>query len=588
MTFEIALVLGLLVVAVALFSLEKVPVDLVTLGLLGVLVLSGVLTVPQAFAGFGNEIVVILVSIFVLSGAMMRTGVMDAVGAGIHRVAGGSRFKVLLLIMAVTAAFSAFANNTTVTAVMLPAAIGLCRRSRLPPSQVLMPLAFASILGGTVTLIGTSTNVAASAFLTKLGLEPFGMFEFAPVGLTAVVLGIALVAAGGHLLLPKTIDASVTDRYEIRQYLSEVVIPPGSKLVGEALRFTPLASMDLTVLEILRGARSYYAGPNGRLAEGDVLIVKASRESLLKIKESAGVEIRSDLELGDHDLITDTVKIVEAIVMPRSSLQGKTLKEATFRNRFGVTVLAIYRKGQTLQAKLGEVELEPGDVLLLQGPSRQFQAIANNPDLWILEEVQHVPFQKLRAGIALGAFGLALGLGTLEVIPIAIAFLLGALAVVAARCLTPDEAYQTIEWPLIVLIAGMTAFGVAMTQTGTGAFLADLVVHWLEPFGPLVILAGFGLLTILLTQPMSNAAAALVVLPVALATAERLGVEGRTFAAMVTLSASLSFITPFEPSCILVYGPGKYRFRDFLIAGLPLTLVCFVMLLVLVPRLWPL
>jgi di/tricarboxylate transporter len=588
MTFEIGLVLTLLAVAVALFSLERVPVDLVTLGLLAVLVLSRVLTVQQAFAGFGNEIVVILASIFVLSGALMRTGVMDAVGSSIHRVAGGSRVKVLFLIMLVTAAFSAFTNNTTTTAVMIPAAIGLCRRSRISPSQVLMPLAFASILGGALTLIGTSTNVAASAFVSKMGMAPFRMFEFTPVGLVVVAVGLGFLMVVGRHLLPQVADVPAAEHFEIRRYLSEVVVPAGSRLAGEALRFTPLASLDLTVLEIHRGERSFYAGPNGRLAEGDVLIVKASRESLLAIKELAGIEIRSDLELGDRDLITDTIKIVEAIVMPRSGLVGKTIKELTFRNRYGVTVLAVYRKGQTLQAKLGAVELEPGDVLLLQGPSRQFQAIANNPDLWILEEVAHAPLDRRRAAVAVGAFVLALLLGTFELIPVALAFLLGALAVVVAGCLSVEDAYAAIEWPLIVLIAGMTAFGVAMSQTGTGSYLAEQVVHWLAPYGPTVILGGFALLTVVLTQPMSNAAAALVVLPVALATATRLGVNPRTFAVMVTLAASLSFITPFEPSCILVYGPGKYRFRDFLVAGLPLTLVTFVMLMLLVPRFWPL
>lgn len=588
MTYQIALVLGLLVAALVLFSFEKLSVDLATLSILAVLVLSGVLTVDEAFAGFANQIIVILAAIFVLSGALMRTGVMDFLGSRLHQWAGGSRNKILLSVMLATAGTSAFMNNTTTTAVFMPAVLGVCRRSRISPSQVLIPLAFASILGGTCTLIGTSTNVAASGYLQKNGLAPFGMFEFTVVGAAAVLAGLLYMMLLGQRLLPRILEESFTERYEIRQYLSEVVITPGSPLSGVPLRATPLAGMDLTVLEIVRGARTFYAGPNGRLDEGDLLIVKATRESLLRVKEIQGVELRTDLELGDSDLITDAVKIVEAIVMPRSELVGRTLKELGFRGRFGVTVLAIYRRGQTLATKLADLALQTGDVLLLQGPSQQFTAIAGNPDLWVLEEVEHIPFRRRKGLIVVGSFALALVLGTLELVPLALAVLLAAVIVVAARCITVEEAYDFIEWPLVILIAGMTAFGLAMDKTGAASYLARLIVDWFEPFGVRSILAGFAVLTVLLTQPMSNAAAALVVLPVALGTAAELGVNPRAFAVMITLAASLSFITPFEPSCILVYGPGRYRFRDFLVTGLPLTALMLLLLLVTVPLLWPL
>ncbi len=588
MTFPIFLVLALLAAAVVIFSFEWLPVDVTTLLLLVVLVLSGTLTFAEAFAGFASEIIVILASIFVLTGALMKTGVVDALGGLIHRVAGGGRRRILACVMGVTCGVSAFINNTTTTAVALPAVLGVCRRSKLSPSQVLIPLAFASILGGTCTLIGTSTNVAASGYLLETGLAPFTLFEFLPVGLTMVVAGTVFLLLFAHRLLPDHREASYTEEYEINEYLSEIVVPPGSPLAGKAIRDAGLAEMGLTVLSILRGGVRLYADPDRRLAEGDLLIVQASREGLLKVKETAGVEIRPDLKLGDQDLIGDALKIVEAILMPQSALIGRTIKELDFRTRFGVTVLAIYRRGHALARKLTEVPLEVGDVLLLQGRPESFKAIASGRDLWVLQETEHIPARRRKGLYVAGLFVAAIAAAGLELIPLPIAFLAAALGVLLLRLITPEEAYGAVDWRLLILIAGMTAFGGAMQKTGAAEYLAGLVVDWAAPLGIYVVMAGFAVLTMLLTQPMSNAAAALVVLPVALSAAGRLDVDPRSFAVLVTLAASLSFITPFEPSCLLVYGPGRYRFADFVRAGAPLTLIALVLLLLLVPVFWPL
>ncbi|HEX5758180.1 MAG TPA: SLC13 family permease [Thermoanaerobaculia bacterium] len=588
MTLPILLVLSLLVTAVLVFAFEWLPVDVTTLLLLVVLVLSGTLTFEEAFAGFASEIIIILASIFVLTGALMKTGVVDALGGLIHRVAGGSRRRILACVMGVTCAISAFINNTTTTAVMLPAVLGVCRRSKVSPSQVLIPLAFASILGGTCTLIGTSTNVAASGFLLESGLAPFTLFEFLPIGLVMVVAGTGLLLLFAHRLLPDREEGSYTEAYEIKEYLSEVVVPPGSPLAGKAIRDTGLAALGLTVLTILRGEQRLYPDPDRRLADGDLLIVQASREGLLRVKEKAGVEIKPDLKLGDEDLLGDTLKFVEAILMPQSALVGRTVEELDFRARFGVTVLAIYRRGHALARKLTEVALEVGDVLLLQGRSARFQAFADSRDLWVLQETEHIPARRRKGLYVAGLFVLAIAAAGLELIPLPIAFLGAALGVLLLRLVTPEEAYGSVDWRLLVLIAGMTAFGGAMKKTGAAEYLAGLVVDFAAPLGIYVVMAGFVVLTMLLTQPMSNAAAALVVLPVALSTAARLDVDPRSFAVLVTLAASLSLITPFEPSCLLVYGPGRYRFADFVRAGAPLTLIALVLLLLLVPVLWPL
>lgn len=588
MTLPIALVLALLVAVIVIFATEKISVDVATLSLLAALVLLDILDVGQAFAGFSNEIIIILGSIFVLSGALMRTGVLDYVGGAIHKVAGGSRAKIVTLVMSATSGVSAFMNNTTTTAIFMPAVIGLCRRSRLSPSKVLIPLAFASMLGGTCTLVGTSTNVAASGYLQSIGLPAISLFEFLPVGLVMVVLGIVYMLVAGHYLLPESREGSYTEDYAVREYLTELVVPAGSPYVGQAIRSLPDSGMGLTVLAVHRGDSRLYAEADTVLAAGDLLLAKARREALLKVKETPGIEIKPDLKLGDQDLIGDTLTIGEAILMPQSALIGRTIKELDFRRRFGVTVIAIYRRGHAVATKIGGLPLRIGDVLLLQGRKERFRELWENADLWVLQEHEHRPGRRRQGLYAIGIFAAAVVASGLDLMPLPIAFLVAALAVVALRLITMEEAYNFIDWRLLILIAGMTAFGTAMKTTGAAEYLAGLIVAWCEPFGVTAIMAGFSVLTILLTQPMSNAAAALVVLPVAVSAAQRLGVDPRSFAILITLSASFSFVTPFEPSCLLVYGPGKYRFRDFLISGTPLTVLAVIVLLFMVPWIWPL
>ncbi|HEY9421939.1 MAG TPA: SLC13 family permease [Thermoanaerobaculia bacterium] len=588
MTFEIGLVLFLLVTVVAVFAFEWVPVDATTLLLLATLVLSGILSVGEAFSGFSNEIIIILGSIFILSGALMKGGVMDKLGDVIFRVAGGSRAKVLMCVMPITTFVSSFTNNTTTTAVLMPAVLGVCRKSKVNPSQVLIPLAYASMLGGTCTLIGTSTNVAASGFVRTTGLEPFSMFEFLPVGATVSVLGILYMTLLGYRLLPRKSGEDEGTGYSLREFLSEVVITPGSPLAGKEIRETQLAQLGLQVRAVLRGERRLDAEARTVLEEGDLLLVQAGREALIQVKDTAGIDIRPDVKLRARDLQTSTTKIVEALLMPQSNLIGRTVRELDFRSRFGLTVIAIYRSGHALATRIGGLPLRAGDVLLLQGAPERFQTMADNADLWILQETEHQPARRRKGLYAMGIFVLGILAAAAGWVPLPIAFMLAALGVIATRLITMEEAYNLIDWRLLILIAGMTSFGLAMQKTGAANYVAGLVVDWVSPLGTFAVMLAFVVLTMLLTQPMSNAAAALVVLPVAMSTATRLGLDPRTFAILVTISASLSFVTPFEPSCLIVYGPGKYRFRDFVISGTPLTALVIVVILLLVPLIWPL
>ncbi len=324
------------------------------------------------------------------------------------------------------------------------------------------------------------------------------------------------------------------------------------------------------------------------LQAGDVLLVTGEVNNLMKVKATEGIEIRPEVKLGDADLKRAGLELAEVVVSPRSNLIGRTLKEARFQQDFRLTVLAIYRTGQSLRDRISRIRLRAGDLLLVQGRLEALDAVRRRRELAVLAERGPAHPSARKAVLTVLIFAASLLAGGLDVVPVPTAFLVAALTMVLTGCIRPVRVYDHIEWRLLVLIGTMMAFGEAMQKTGGADLLANSVVHTLGGWGPLGVLGGFCLVTILLTQPMSNAAAALVVLPVALETASRLGVDPRPFALGVMLSASISVATPLEPACVLVYGAGKYRFIDFLKAGFPLTLLLFVLLMWLLPRQWPL
>ncbi len=585
---QIALVLGLLIVAIGLFAAEVVSVDIITMILLIVLVISGILTPSEAFAGFSNEIIIVLASIFVLSGALQRTGIVDTIGSFFYRIAGNRPNRLLLAVMSGVGSVSAFMNNTTATAVFLPPVMGLCRKANISPSKILMPMAFASILGGTCTLIGTSTNVAVSGYIARLGMRPISLFEITPVGLVLLLVGILYLTLVSWRLLPAHKGESQAEDYGIRRYMSEIAVLPDSPLLGEKIFESDLSRLGFRILQVLRGSRKILPDPRTTIEPLDILLVEGKIEDLMRVKDLAGIEIKPLLNLQDSDLQPEGNRIAEALLMPQSHLIDRTLKEINFRQRYGLIALAIYRHGHSLCEKLGHIRLSVGDVLLLLGQVDSLRNLRQNPDLSILDELD-APMARQQKGIyAVIVFVLSIAAGGLGLVPLSISFLSAAVLTMLMRCITVEEAYQFIDWQLIILIGGMTSFGTAMEKSGAAAFLAGHIIHFLQPFGVMTVLAGFCLITIALTQPMSNAAATLVVLPIALNTARRLGANERTFAIAIMLAASISMITPFEPSCILVYGPGKYRFMDFVKTGLLLTVLLTGIVLLLLPVFWPL
>jgi di/tricarboxylate transporter len=586
--WKIGLVLGLLLLAIVLFATESVSVDIITFCILIPLILVGILKPDEAFRGFSSEAVISLAAIFVISGALATSGVLDLVSTRLYKLGAGRRTQFLMPVMLLTAWLSAFMNNTTVTAILVPPTVALCRRVGKSPSKLLMPMAFASILGGTCTLIGTSTNIAVNNYLKENQVGQIAMFEFTPIGLILVAAGVLyMVYIGQHQLPDRAADSSAPG-YGIRQYLSEIIVLPGSPLIGQRVFESDMSVLEFRVVKIIRGEEQLFPDPRLEIAEGDTLLVEGKVENLMKVKRIEGIEIKAEAKLGDLDLKGTDFRIAEMLVTLQCEVAGRTLKEAEFRSKYGLTVLAIYRHGQPLVESLGDVLLRVGDVLLVQGSEDRLAAARETAGLSMLETLAPTLYHPRRGLYAVGFFTLAVALNTFDIVPISIAFLLAAVATVLFKCINVEKAYEFVDWRLIILIGGMTAFGSAMSATKTDELLADLIANVTGGMGPLGVMAGFMVMTILLTQPMSNAAAALVVLPIALKAADTVGANPHTFAIAVMLSASLSVMTPFEPSCLLVYAPGKYRFRDYFKVGFGLTLLLFLLLVLLIPVFWKL
>jgi di/tricarboxylate transporter len=590
MTLEIAYLLTLIVVALVLFTTEVFSIDVVGLLLLLALTVPGILSPSQALAGFGSETIFVLIGLFVLTAGIRETGVIERIGLRLAAF-GGDKPEALTKMLVISAtAMSAFISNTITTAVLLPITMGSAKRAGLSVAKVLMPLAFASILAGSITVIATSTNLVISGELPSYGLERIGFFELAPVGIGLTAVGLVYLLFLAPRLIPDRFSGDRVANYGLRKFISELIIPEGSKLDGQTLAESKLGqTLNLSVLSLRRKEqRNLQPRSNAKLSEGDVLLIEGAAEDILSIKDVMGVDIDPGFQPTDADLESDGVRMVEVMVMPESKWLRKSGRTDSFRKSTGLSMLAIHSPGSKKDSPspLSRQRLHVGDVLLLQGRVEDIERL-DPSDFLNLEDVSAHHPRSTKGPIAATIFVTALLAAATGLLPMSVAFLAGIVALVLTQALRPEEGYRSIDWRLLVLIGCMMAFGVAMKETGTSTFLANLVVEYVSPLGSLAVLAAFFILTSFLTQPMSNQAAALIVLPVAIESARALGLDPRSLVMSVTFAASCSFLTPLEPACILVYGPGRYRFFDFFKVGLPLTLIVFLFSMALIPIFWP-
>lgn len=784
MSMEIWLVSAILLVVIAVLVTEVMPLEVLALLVLGTLAVTGLVTPVEALSGFSNPAVVTIWAVFILSGGLTRTGIANILGRYLLRVAGSGRTRMMVLIMVIAGGLSAFMNNVAVAALMLPVVMDICRKTHTPPSLMLMPLAYGSLLGGLTTMIGTPPNILVSEALRANELTPFALFDFTPVGLFVMIPGIVFITFVGYRLLPSQdpmgeeggAEHEKISQYKLQERLFRIKLPPQSALVGKTLAQSHLGSqLGLNVVGINRGRQTTLAPPSDEILEtGDELIVSGHLDSIremnnwgqllaegrpsdaidlfsremgmasvrltppssfvghslsaldfrnryrlnvlavdrqgMKVQEKVkslhlreddilivhgqlpnierlaaeeGVEridvlqqdIIDDLDLrqrlrvftvpndsallgknlsqsclgdaldiqilsiirengttvlpssetlfepGDRlvaiglsDLVTDlllqglqavfvseeqqkdisvledgAVGMIEVILSPHSPLSGQTLKDIGFREKYGLTVLAVWRKGRAIRTGLRDLQLQLGDALLLLGTWKQLAVLGRETDFIVLTEDIQEPAKEEKAGIALSIMAAVLLPVILGLIPIYIAVVIGAAVMVLSKCLTMEEAYRYIEWKAVFLIAGMLPLGTALDQTGAAAMVAEQTIALLGPFGPYGVLFGLLVITFMATSIIPTAALVVLMVPIALNTSAGLGISPYPLMMGIAMAASSSFTSPIShPANVLVMGPGGYTFMDYVKVGLPLTLLILIILMIVIPIFWPL
>lgn len=606
MTWEIAVVLGLVVFALVQFMRERWPTDLTGLTVFAALLVLSQLPFETSFpetrellSVFANAAPLTVAAMFILSNALERTGALTRVLGRLENVGNLGPRGLLLVMMLGTAFVSAFINNTPVVVVGLPIAIHLANRAGVSASIFLIPLSYASIFGGACTLVGTSTNILASGLLAETNHAPFGMFETAAVGLPLLLVGTAYVVLMAPRLLPerKTLAQDLTEG-GFSEYVVEAAVQSGSLAVGKTLAEADLgARAGLRVLEVLRKGKPHFEPLDTlRLREGDRIVVAGPPEAVAAVIAMPGVQLDAEKDLAERGegVVTHEGQLAEAIVGPLSEVIGRSVRELNFRQRFGVVVLAIHRRGTNLSRGFENVSLQPGDTLLLLGPGGSVKALRANADLLLLDRPR-VPTtaQRARTPVVLGTMAAVIVAATFEFVPIAVAALVGCVFLMVTGALKPRQAYRSVDWGLLFLIYSTLALGLAMQQTGAAEYLAGNFASWATEVAPvawkpLILLAVVFLLTMAVTELLSNNATVVLMMPIALGAAAELGLDPRPFAIATTIAASASFSTPIGyQTNTYVYSAGGYRFTDFTRFGLPLNLLYFAGAMIIIPLVWP-
>ena len=592
MTLQIAITLGIIVLALIIFATEKLRVDVVALLVLLTVGLAGLVDMKEIFAGFSNSAVITVWAVYIVSGGLFKTGVADYLGRFILRLSGANEMRLIAVIMLTCGTMSAFMNNVGATAMLMPAVISIARQTKIPVSKLLIPLSFSSLLGGKMTLIGTPANILASNILKDNGLATFGFFDFTPIGVVVLATGVLyMMFIGRHLLPVREAPDKGKSISQLRSYVSEVRVLPDGSLHGKTLFESRLgADYDLTVIAIVHEDKTKSrVHRNSVIRADDILLVEGSPENLMKATQNLGLAIDTEPHVTLEDLSAGNSNIFEATLAPRSSMVGQSLGSIQFRDRFGFNVLAIRRHGEMLTKRLRTVNLEFGDALLLQGPSDRLPALETGNHFLVLEMTNFEHYRKNKMPISIGLMLLVIGLVLFGGLDIAPGMVIGAVGMVLTRCLTMDEAYENIDWRTVFLVAGMLPLGTAMEVTGTARYIADLMLGLIGDLGPMWALGGIYLLAALITQPMSNAAAMVLVVPIALDTAQSLGANHLTFTLAVVIGAATSFITPVgHKANVLVFGPGGYKFFDYARVGLLLTVFLFINTMIALPIFFPL
>lgn len=594
LTTEILVVFLLIAIALVLFVTEPMPIDVIAIGILVALILLEPWTgvgPEEGVSGFSSSATITVLAMFILSEGVQQTGIVSIVGERIATAYGNSPLKQLLAVLGVSGGTAGFINNTPVVAIMIPMVDELSQRTGVSPSKLLIPISYIAMLGGMLTLIGTSTNILASDVSARLIDRPFTMFEFTQLGVLVLMTGLIYIVLVGRHLLPEriTVDDQLTEEFEMAEYLTEVVVREDSPLTGQTVdQVLTELEVDADIVQLVRN-RQAFAEPLAQKAiqPGDVLVLRTDRETLLELLETEGLDPAPTSEITDETL--DATKsgieemgeqhLIELVIMPGTSLVGKTLKTLNFHQRYNATVLAIRRGGEIIHTRMSERPLEAGDTLLVQSSEDTIRRFNNDRSFVVAQSISRPNYRTSKIPIALGIIAGVVGLAALEIYPILVTALAGVVAMVVTGCVRPSELYDSVDWSVIFLLAGLIPLGIAMEQTGAAQWLAGVIIVTSLDIGlsAVLILGLFYLATALITELISNNASVVLMIPVAVEAATQINADAFAFVLAVTFGASTSMLSPIGyQTNLMVYGPGGYKFTDFFRVGAPLQLILVV------------
>lgn len=587
---SLILTIVILVITIGFFVSGKFRVDLIAICSLAALLMLGLIAPDQTLYGFANQATATIAAMFVVSAGLVRTGLVQWVARGLDRLAGKGESRLILVLCAVIAALSAFLVNTATVAIFIPVVIVLAKNRKIPASRVLIPLSFASQFGGVCTIIGTSTNMLVNGIAISKDIQPFGFFEFAPLGLIMVAVGIVYLLVTSRWLLPKRRgEAEKVDKYRLADYLAELQVLSNSPLIGktwEQSKVTRLTRVELS--NLMREDKAVSRPARTKIRPGDLLLLYGHVDQIMAMEHKYGLELMKHVRVCDQQLSSHETQLIEVLIPPRSNLIGNTLQTSDFFRRYKATILAIQRRGKILRNRLADIDLNSGDTLLLQERREDVSRLKTSANVIVTNELTELYLRKDKAVAALVIMLAIVTLAAFNVISIMVAAIIGAVAMVLTRCVKIEEAYSAIDWKVIFLLGGIIPLGLALEQNGAVLWLADRVLQPLLAYGPTALLAATYIIAAVLTEAMSNNAAAAILAPIAISLAGLINADPRPFLVAITFAASTSFATPVGyQTNTMVYSPGGYRFTDFARIGVPLNILFCILAILVIPLIWP-